>query len=101
MAIEDVAEETPEKIFTIPININTGLTDADLADVPKNLGLEGNADEIKEAFRSIYKVFETRDADMVEINPMIRRKEGDIMAIDAKITIDSNAEFRQKDLAEA
>ena len=71
MAIEDVAEETPEKIFTIPINIEKGLTDADLADVPKNLGLEQNADEIRDIFRKIYNVFETRDADMVEINPMI------------------------------
>ncbi len=46
MAIEDVAHETPEKIFKIHVNMKTGLTDDHLKDVPKNLGLEENADEI-------------------------------------------------------
>ena len=50
MAIEDVAHESPEKIFKIHIDMKAGLTDEQLKDVPKNLGLEENADEIREVF---------------------------------------------------
>lgn len=94
MAIEDVAHESPEKIFKIHVDIKTGLTDEQLKDVPKNLGLEENADEVREVFRKIYKICLEKDADMVEINPMVKLKENKIMAIDAKVTIDDNAAFR-------
>jgi succinyl-CoA synthetase beta subunit len=67
--------------------------------MPKNLGLEENAEELREVFRKIYKICVEKDADMVEINPMVKLKENKIMAIDGKVTIDDNAAFRQKDLA--
>ncbi len=101
MAIEDVAHETPEKIFKIHIEMKKGLTEDDLKDVPKNLGLEENSDEIKEIFRKLYKICLEKDADMVEINPMVKLKEGKMMAIDGKVTIDDNAAFRHKELADA
>ena len=47
----------------------------------------------------IYECFMARDADMVEINPLVLTKEGQVLAADSKVTIDSNALFRQKDLA--
>jgi len=101
MAIEDVAHETPEKIFKIHIEMKNGLTEEDLKDVPKNLGLEENSDEIKEIFRKLYKICLEKDADMVEINPMVKLKEGKMMAIDGKVTIDDNAAFRHKELADS
>lgn len=100
MAIEDVAEATPEKIHKIHINMQDGLTDADLEDVPKNLGFEDNAEEIREVFRNIYKLSVEKDADMVEVNPMVRLKSGNCMAIDGKITVDDNAAFRQTEVAD-
>lgn len=101
MAIEDVAEATPEKIFKIQVNAQEGLTEADLADVPKNLGLEENAEEVRDVFRNLYKIMLEKDADMVEINPMVRLKDNSVMAIDGKMTLDENAFFRQKELADA
>jgi len=100
MAIEDVAHETPEKIFKIPINVNTGLTESDLSEVAKNLGLENNKSEVDAMFQNIYQLFMERDADMVEINPMVLTTDRGCMAIDGKITCDDNAAFRQKELVE-
>lgn len=51
-------------------------------------------------FSKIYDCFLARDCDMVEINPLVLTKDGKVLAADSKITIDSNALFRQKDLAE-
>ena len=51
--------------------------------------------------KSLYDCFVEKDCDMVEINPLITTKEGKVMAADSKVTIDSNAGFRQKELAEA
>jgi succinyl-CoA synthetase beta subunit len=94
MAIEDVAHDSPEKIFQIHVNLKDGLTDANLKDVPKNLDLAAKADDVREIFRKIYKLAIEKDADMVEINPMVLLKDNTLMAIDAKVTIDDNAFFR-------
>ncbi|MBI3190719.1 hypothetical protein HYZ41_03375 [archaeon] len=70
------------------------MTDEQLKDVPKNLGLEHKAKEIRDTFRNIFRLALERDADMVEINPMVLLKDQTLMAIDAKVTIDDNAFFR-------
>lgn len=101
MAIEDVAHDTPEKIHQIRINLKEGLTDEQLKDVAKNLGLPDKKTEIDDVFRKIYKMSIEKDADMVEINPMVLLKNNTIMAIDGKVTIDDNAAFRQKELADS
>jgi len=101
MAIEDVAEETPEKIHKIWVDVSTGLTEEDLAPIAKNLGLEKQDAEVRELFKGLYDLMFEKDADMVEINPYIRLKNQKCMAIDAKITCDENAGFRQKDIVEA
>lgn len=93
MAIEDVAHETPEKIFKIHVNIHKGLTDDDLKDVGKNLGLPNKQDELKKVFKNMYRLMIEKDADMVEINPLVQLKDKSIMAVDAKVTIDDNAAF--------
>lgn len=70
------------------------MTEADLKDVSKNLGLAHKDAEVKDTFRKIYKLAMERDADMVEINPLVLLKDQTLMAIDAKVTIDDNAFFR-------
>ena len=64
-----------------------------------DLGVGEQADQIVNMFTKIYECFHARDCDMVEINPLVLTKEGEVLAADSKITIDSNALFRQKDLA--
>ena len=100
MAIEDVAAATPEKIHKIQIDVTKGLLEEQLDNVPKNLGLEKNAEEIKAVFRNIYKMFQEKDTDLVEINPFVRLKNGKLMAADGKVTVDDNAKFRQTKLAD-
>lgn len=99
MSIEDVAEENPEQIFKLPVQPGTTLDDATLAQAAQNLGIAGQSEQVAEVFRRIYDCFVAKDCDMVEINPLVLTKEGKVLAADSKVTIDSNATFRQKDLA--
>lgn len=100
MSIEDVAHDTPEKIFKINVNPFTGPEVADLMAAADNLGIPEQRSQLVWLMKSLYDCFVERDCDMVEINPLITTKEGRVMAADSKVTIDSNAAYRQKDLAE-
>ena len=100
MSIEDVAAETPEKIFKLPVSPTEGLNSAQLRQAASNLGIEEQADQVENMLTKIYECFMAKDADMVEINPLVLTKEGQVLAADSKVTVDSNALFRQKDLAE-
>lgn len=82
----------------MPVNIETGLDAGALATAAKNLGMEEQTDQMANMFQRIYDCFLARDCDMIEINPLVLTKEGKVLAADSKITVDSNAEFRQKDL---
>ena len=99
MSIEDVAHQSPEKIFKMHVNPNSGLCIDDILKAAEHLGLEENKSQLAFVFKHIYDCFMEKDCDMVEINPLVLTKEGDIMAADSKITIDDNARFRQPDLA--
>ena len=65
-----------------------------------NLGLEAQADQVEKLFEKIYECFMAKDCDMVEINPLVLTKDGKVLAADSKVTVDSNALYRQKELAE-
>lgn len=99
MSIEDVAEKTPELIFKLPVHPTEGLNEASLREAASNLGIPAQADQIVNMFTKIYECFMARDCDMVEINPLVLTKDDKVLAADSKVTIDSNATFRQKDLA--
>lgn len=98
MSIEDVAHDTPELIFKMPVDLSVGLDAAALQQAAVNLGLEAHADQVANVFQRIYDCFVARDCDMVEINPLVLTTDNKVLAADSKITVDSNAEFRQKDL---
>lgn len=98
MSIEDVAASNPEKIFKLPVPVKEGLNEAKIREAAANLGLSAQADQVVTVFSKIYECFMAKDCDMVEINPLVLTKEGKVLAADSKITIDSNAGFRQKDL---
>lgn len=100
MDIEAVAENTPDKIFTEEIDPMVGLQGFQARKIAFNLGLSGAAfkDFIK-FISSLYKAFEGIDASLFEINPVLKTSDNQILAVDAKVTIDGNSLFRHPDIA--
>ena len=99
MDIEAVAEETPDKILTLPIDPLTGITDADTDKLAAALKLEGDAKaEGKALFEVLYKAFMEKDMSLLEINPLIVMKDGHVRVLDAKVSFDGNALFRHDDV---
>ena len=101
MDIEAVAEETPEKIHTLPIDPDAGVTADDAAKICASLELDGVAKEDGlNLFPILYKAFVETDMALLEINPLIVMKDGRLRVLDAKVSFDNNAMFRHPDIAE-
>ncbi len=101
MDIEEVASSNPEKIITTKVDIAEQISDADCESVIKIFDLNSNAkDQAISLIKSIYKMFISTDASMVEVNPLILTKEGKIVCLDAKVNFDSNALFRHPEILE-
>jgi succinyl-CoA synthetase beta subunit len=101
MDIEAVAEATPEKIITVAIDPETGVTDADVAKINGALKLSGEAAEDgKKLFPLLYKAFSDKDMSLLEINPLIVMTSGRLRVLDAKVSFDGNALFRHDDVKE-
>ena len=99
MDIEAVAAETPERILTISIDPATGLKPHHIRSVINALKLTGTTAKQASGFLSgIYSTFTELDASLVEINPLVVTSSGDLLALDAKMSFDDNALFRQKDV---
>jgi len=99
MDIETVAEETPDKILTLPIDPDTGVTDADAAKLAASLDLSGaTAEEAKGVFKLLYTAFVEKDMSLLEINPFIVMTDGRVRVLDAKVSFDNNALFRHPDV---
>ena len=101
MDIEEVASKTPEKIITTKVELEEEISNKDCEDILKifNLNDEAKSEAIK-LLKSIYKMFISTDANMVEINPLILTKENKIMCLDAKVNFDDNALFRHPEIIE-
>ena len=101
MDIEHVAECTPEKIFTHFIHPAAGLQSNQIRDIGYALQLEKNQiKKLATILQSLYQMFVNYDCSLVEINPLIVNEEGDLLALDAKISLDDNALYRHKKLQE-
>ncbi|MEM9633602.1 MAG: ADP-forming succinate--CoA ligase subunit beta [Pseudomonadota bacterium] len=99
MDIEAVAEATPEKIITLPIDPDTGVTEADTAKLCEALELTGAAAEDgKKLFPILHKAFVEKDMALLEVNPLIVMKDGHLRVLDAKVSFDGNALFRHDDI---
>ena len=101
MDIEEVAAKTPEKIITTKVDLKDEISNEDCESIIKIFNL--NDDAQKDAIsliKSIYKMFISTDANMVEVNPLILTKENKIMCLDAKVNFDSNALFRHPEIIE-
>ena len=101
MDIEEVASSNPEKIITTKVDIAEEISDADCESVIKIFDLKSDSkDQAISLIKSIYKMFISTDANMVEVNPLILTKEGNIVCLDAKVNFDSNALFRHPEILE-
>ena len=101
MDIEEVAATHPEKILREHVNPATGVVPFQARKLAFAMGLEaGPAGRMVKVLEAIYKAFIETDASMIEINPLILTKGGDLLALDAKVTFDDNALYRHPDLRE-
>jgi succinyl-CoA synthetase beta subunit len=99
MDIEQVAHDTPEKIITVAIAPEKGVTAADVAKLNEALALSGDAAKDGERlFPILYKAFVEKDMALLEVNPLIVMKDGRLRVLDAKVSFDGNALFRHDDI---
>ncbi len=101
MEIEKVAAETPEKILKTAINPVVGLSPFQARDLAFALGLEGEQiRQFTKILTGLAKLFAEKDLSLLEINPLVITKQGDLLCLDAKINIDDSALYRHADLVE-
>ncbi len=98
MDIEHVAEHTPDKIWKEEIDPRIGIQAFQTRKIAFNLGLSGNAfKEMVKFVSALYKAYETIDASLFEINPVLKTSDDKIIAVDSKVSFDDNGLFRHPD----
>ncbi|GHA24459.1 succinate--CoA ligase [ADP-forming] subunit beta [Devosia pacifica] len=101
MDIEAVAEETPEKIITVAVDPDTGVTPENIDSITLALKLDGDAaEDAKSLFPALYKAFVENDMSLLEVNPLIVMEDGHLRVLDAKVSFDNNAAFRHEEWAD-
>ena len=99
MDIEKVAKETPNKISTVKFEFKTELSEKNIKEILNNLKLNTeNFNQAKKVVNAIYQILIKKDATLIEINPLIITKQGEIKCLDAKINFDDNAIFRRPEI---
>ena len=95
MEIEQLAVERPEALAKIPVSAVSGIDKAKAKEIAIAGGFPAElVDAVADVFVKLYKVFKEEDATLVEVNPLVLTKAGDIVALDGKVSFDDNAEFR-------
>ena len=96
MDIEEVAKNTPEKLVKMPISAVAGIDSAKALEIVKQANFPADiASEVARVIELIWGVFTKEDATLVEINPLVKTADGRVIALDGKVTLDENSEFRQ------
>ena len=99
MDIEKVAKDTPNKITTVKFEFKPELSEKDIKKVLNNLKLNSeNFNQAEKVVNAIYQILIKKDATLIEINPLIITKDGEIKCLDAKINFDDNAIFRRPEI---
>jgi len=101
MNIEDVAEKTPEKIITVPVDPTIGFQGFHGRELAFGLGITDKAEQrnIITFAQKLYKLYMDKDAEMIEINPLVRTGSGEFLALDGKMGFDNSALGRQPEIA--
>lgn len=101
MDIEQLAEERPEALAKIPVDAVRGIDLEVALDIAKRGGFDDEtAAKVAPVFVKLYEVFVKEDATLVEVNPLVETEDGQILALDGKVSLDENAEFRHDDRTE-
>ncbi|MET0507483.1 MAG: ADP-forming succinate--CoA ligase subunit beta [Burkholderiaceae bacterium] len=99
--IEEVAEQTPEKIHKVLCDVQTGLKPEEADDLARKIGIpEASIGQARDILLGLYKAFYDTDASLAEINPLIVTGKGEVIALDAKFNFDSNALYRHPEIVE-
>jgi len=98
--IEEVARTNPDAVAKVSIDPQTGVDDAKAAEIVAATRFpDAVADEAKDVIKQLWDVFIKEDASLVEVNPLVRLGDGHLEALDGKVTLDANADFRHEDHA--
>ena len=98
MEIEEVAHKTPEKLARVGIDLNIGIDKAKALEIVKGGQFPADVlDQVAEVLIKLWQAFVKEDATLMEINPLVKTKDGKIIALDGKVTLDDNAGFRHPD----
>ncbi|MGE9808263.1 MULTISPECIES: ADP-forming succinate--CoA ligase subunit beta [unclassified Janibacter] len=100
MDIEQLAVERPEALAKIEVNPNVGIDDAKAKEIVDAAGFdEADKAAIADVLKKLWVVYRDEDATLVEVNPLVKDEDGKILALDGKVTLDGNAEFRHPEHA--
>jgi succinyl-CoA synthetase beta subunit len=95
MDIEEVAHKTPEKLARVHIDPNEGIDKAKALEIVRQGGFGSDVEEqVAEVLVTLWKTFQSSDATLVEVNPLVKTVDGRVIALDGKVTLDDNAAFR-------
>ncbi len=101
MDIEQLAEERPEALAKVEVDPNVGIDDARAQEIVEQAGFDAEtAAKVAPVLKTLWTVYSEEDATLVEVNPLVKTEAGDILALDGKVTLDANADFRQPGHAE-
>ncbi len=101
MEIEQLAVERPDALAKVAVDPIVGIDAAKAAEIVAEAGFaEDVAGEVAAAIQKLWAVYREEDATLVEVNPLVRTEDGRIVALDGKVTLDANADFRHPDHAE-
>lgn len=99
MEIEEVAASRPDALKRLNVDSTKGFSEADAKALIQGLDLGTAADQVAAMLAGLYKVWETRDAELVEVNPLALLSDGRVVALDCKLTVDDSSLYRQTDIA--
>ena len=98
MDIEEVAHKTPEKLAKVHVDPNEGISAEKALDIVRKGGFPSDVEkDVADVLITLWKTFQSSDATLVEVNPLVKTSDGRIIALDGKVTFDDNAAFRHPD----
>ena len=98
MDIEEVAHKTPEKLAKVHVDPNEGISTEKALDIVRKGGFPSDVEkDVANVLITLWKTFQSSDATLVEVNPLVKTSDGRIIALDGKVTFDDNAAFRHPD----
>ncbi|MBU6380226.1 MAG: ADP-forming succinate--CoA ligase subunit beta [Acidobacteria bacterium] len=98
MDIEEVAHTAPEKLAKVPVSAVEGISRAKAAEIVAQAKFPAEvADQVADVLVKLWETFQSEDATLVEVNPLVKTEDGRVIALDGKVILDDNADFRQPD----